>query len=373
MPGSIAPAHDRALDVLAGLLPELEEELDAPGSRFFDRLCEAVCRLVGLERAGLVLYDKARQLVIPVGSHGVDPAIRAQIYGTLEETPMAQTALAENRVVVSSDLTGQLPDRYASFAGITTLACVPVSAGGRWLGVIFADRGGRPFDLSEEERQTMLAFGKGAALAATARIGAVQAMRARELASRLDLARELHESVVQRLFGISLALGSEHELSQVERERISTEIGEALTDMRTTIAQPLRTPPLDTGITLVEELERLRGHHASLPISVDWEPGVEAPAGHKGLAQAVLAEGLRNCAKHADPTEVLVRVGRDGGAFTLEVANDGAHASESKSAGMGLRLAALEAMGARGMVEFGPQGEDRWRVRLVLPSPEDGG
>jgi hypothetical protein len=34
---------------------------------------------------------------------------------------------------------------------------------------------------------------------------------------------------------------------------------------------------------------------------------------------------------------------------------------------MGLRLAAFEALQQGGVVEFGPSGEDGWRVRLVVP------
>ena len=56
-----------------------------------------------MRRAGLLLYDDTRKLVVPVGSHGVRPEIMDQIYGTLEETPIAQRALSEDRVVEVSE------------------------------------------------------------------------------------------------------------------------------------------------------------------------------------------------------------------------------------------------------------------------------
>ena len=34
---------------------------------------------------------------------------------------------------------------------------------------------------------------------------------------------------------------------------------------------------------------------------------------------------------------------------------------------MGLRLAAVEAIGRGGVVEFGPESNEEWRVRLVVP------
>jgi signal transduction histidine kinase len=67
-----------------------------------------------------------------------------------------------------------------------------------------------------------------------------------------------------------------------------------------------------------------------------------------------------------------VRVGRVDGAFALEVRNDGITAGgeqPGRGAGMGLRLAAFEALQRGGVVEFGPEGGDRWRVRLVVPLP----
>ncbi len=370
-----AQSETTALDVIVGLVPELENEFESRGTGFFDRLCEVFCRLTSLERAGLMLYDEARKLVVPAGSHGLDRELLAPVFGTLDETPIAQVALAENRVVeVSDDLARHVPQRYARFAGITTLTCTPVSAAGRWLGVIFADRGGGHFELTEEERQTMLTLGKAAALAASSRRGVGQQIRARTLSARLELARELHQRVVQRLFGVSLVLGSEHELSEQERRRCADEIQEALADMRAAFARPVTAPSLDTGATLREEMTRLGGHYAHLPLRLDWEPGAEVPEGLEPLTQSVLAEALRNCDKHARPTRVDVRIGEQQGAFSLEVENDGVagepDAGGARGAGMGLRLAMLEAVQLGGMVEFGPLGEDSWRVRLVLPAGE---
>jgi hypothetical protein len=66
---------------------------------------------------------------------------------------------------------------------------------------------------------------------------------------------------------------------------------------------------------------------------------------------------------------VRVHVGRIDGAFVLEVRNDGAR-PETRGAGMGLRLAAVEALQRGALVEFGPEGGD-WRLRLVVPLEDD--
>jgi signal transduction histidine kinase len=281
-------------------------------------------------------------------------------------------------VEVTGELERWVPERYARIGGVDTLTCTPVSAGGRWLGVVFADRGGGRFTLTEDERHAMWTLGKTAALAASVRIATNQQGRARLLQARIDLAREIHERVVQRLFGVSLVLGSEGALDEEVRRRCAEEMQAALKDLRDALARPLAPPTLDTGATLREELARLGRHYKELPLELDWEPGVEVPEDVEPLAQSVLAEALRNADKHADPTSVRVRVGSVDGTFVLEVRNDGAgkHSRVSRGTGMGLRLAAAEALGRGALVEFGPEGgpdSSEWRVRLVVPTDEERG
>jgi GAF domain-containing protein len=170
-----------ALDVIVELLGALDGASQS-GRDFYNRLCEACCRLGAMERAGLLLYDDARQLVVVVGSHGLEEGMLSELYGTLEETPIAQVALSEDRVVeVTGDLERWVPERYARIGGVETVCCVPVSAAGRWLGVIFADRGGTRFELTDAERDDLWTLGKTAALAASVRIATSQQGRARLL------------------------------------------------------------------------------------------------------------------------------------------------------------------------------------------------
>ena len=87
----------------------------------------------------------------------------------------------------------------------------------------------------------------------------------------------------------------------------------------------------------------------------------------------VLAEALRNADKHARPEQLSVSVAAPDGAFVLEVTNDGVDPRRSGTgAGMGLRLAALDALARGGVLEFGPAGDDLWRVRLLVPLEDEG-
>src|SRR5262249_52963583 len=128
---------------------------------------------------------------------------------------------------------------------------------------------------------------------------------------------------------------------------------------------PLGPLPAETGTTLAAELERVR-RSPGMVVAVDWHGESSVPADLEPLAQSVLAEALRNIAKHADPSRVEVAVSRDDEDFVLEVRNDGARPVDGEP-GMGLRLAAFEALQQGGTVESGPWGGGRWVARLVVP------
>jgi signal transduction histidine kinase len=352
------------VELLAGI------DTDTSSNEFYDRICEAICRLTTMRRAAIFLADAGRRRVRAVGSHGTSFEQLSALRPTLFNTPIAQRALLEDEVIVVSEQIEQaVPAEYARMLGITTLVCTPLSAAGRAYGVICADRGGGRFELSDGERHLLWTLGKTAALVATARNATRQQERARRLTERLDLAREIHERVLQRLFGVSLALSAEKALEPEERERCRVETQEAVSDLRRALERPLAPLPPETGTTLEAELERLSSSTA-LPLTVDWQPGLMVPGDVEPLAQSVLAEALRNIAKHATASQVQVWVACDTDTFTLEVRNDGAR-SDVRGAGMGLRLATFEALQHGGVLEFGPAREDSWRVRLVVPLPSE--
>jgi signal transduction histidine kinase len=358
------------LEVFVELLAEIDVQTSS--TEFYDRICEAICRLTTMRRAAIFLADSSRRRVRAVGAHGTSFSQLAALRPTLVNTPIAQRALLEDRVVVVSEAVEEaVPPEYAELLGITTLVCTPLSAAGRAYGVICADRGGGRFELSDGERHLLWTLGKTAALVAAARNVTRQQERTRRLSERLELAREVHESVLQRLFGVSLALGAKQPLDRAERERCQVEMQEALSDLRRTLERPLAPLPPETGTTLASELERVR-RSPGMAVEVDWRGDFTVPTDIEPLAQSVLAEALRNVSKHANASRVEVSVSRDKRNFALEVRNDGV-TQAAPGFGMGLRLAAFEARQHGGAVEFGACETDEWRVRLAVPLEQGAG
>jgi signal transduction histidine kinase len=216
------------------------------------------------------------------------------------------------------------------------------------------------------DRYLLWTLGKAAALASVARIVATQAETARQLEHRIDLAREIHEGVIQRLFGVSMALDGEGDLPSDARRRCASETQAALVDLRTALQRPLGRAPRATQTTFTEEVKRLARMHPEMGLTLKRGTGVEVPAALEPLAQSVLAEAVRNADKHAHPTKVEISVSRHDGTFVLEVANDGVNGRQRRP-GMGLRLAALEALHSGGVIEFGEREPGTWKVRLVVP------
>jgi signal transduction histidine kinase len=359
------PGPIEALDAFVEVLGDAEAGTSQDA--FYGRLCYVICQLAEMDRAVLFRYDEARRRVRAAGVHNLDISIFEGGHVSVESAPIARQALETDTVVeFPSPSPGDLPEEYRSLLRGGSLVCVPLAAAGRWIGVVLCDRAsGAP--LAQREQHLLWTLGKTAALAAVARIATFEAERSRQLQQRIDIAREVHDSVVQRLFGVSLALDSEGEFPHEERQRAAAEIQRALGDLKTVVQQPLGRESRPTQTTLAEEVDRLAHKHADLKVELQQGSELDVPITLEPLAQSVLAEALRNAHKHAKPTRVTVNGGKRDGAFILEVTNDGVSGPTRQTTGMGLRLAAFEALRVGGFVEFGARADDMWQVRLVVP------
>lgn len=354
--------HVMRVDVLEAVV-ELLSRVEEGGSseRFYSRLCEAVCRLSPMDRALIFRYDERLGRVRAAGAYGIDLGLFEDAHLTVDSAPIAKIALEEDRVIeIPPDVEPDVPPRYRPLLRDGTMACAPISAAGRWMGAILADRPGHE-PLSESERDLLWTLGKMAALATFARVATTQQQMARRLQERIDLAREIHESVIQRLFGVLLAFSSDAELDREARERCAAELQAALSDLRRALQRPLGRSPRATHTTLLAEIDRLGATLA--PGSA--EVGVPEPL--EPLAQSILAEAVRNAHKHANPTRVEVALTQSDGTWKMEVVNDGVAGGRRGTTGMGLRLAAMEALHGGGIVEFGEREPGIWRVSLAVP------
>ena len=356
-------ALETFVELLAGA------DVDGQTDDFYSRLCEATCRVASMDRAIIFRYDDARRRVHAAGSYGIELDLFENAHLTVESAPIARQSLEEDRVIeVRDDDTPEVPEEYRDLLREATLVCTPMSAAGRWLGVILSDRGAGRAPLTRQRapgavgaRQDGGARHARAARHQPARAGADAAgadrPRARRARGRDPAAVRRAARVLQpgRAVAPRRASGSRPSC----RRRCST-CG-ARSSGRSAAWRRRRTP------RCWRRSARLRREHPDLQIQLTrGSERVQVPRQVEPLAQSVLAEAVRNAHKHARPSRVEVTLDRSDGTLTLEVANDGV-SGRPKSTGMGLRLAALEALQVGGIVEFGEREPGTWRVRLAVP------
>jgi signal transduction histidine kinase len=367
MTSAYTPGPIEALDAFAEVLADAEA--GSTRDAFYGRMCFAICSLASMDRAVLFRYDEALRRVRVAGAHNLDINVFEADEVSVDTVAIAREALERDAVIEIHDPSPEaVPQRYRPLIRDGTLVCVPLVAAGRWIGVALCDRASGD-TLSQREQHLLWTLGKTAALAAAARIATFEGERARELQHRIDMAREVHDGVVQRLFGVSLALDADGDFPAEARKRAAAEIQQALGELKSVVQQPLGRTARPTPTTLAQEVERL----ARTDIGFKVEPVAvgEVPPELEPLAQSVLREALRNAQKHASPTTVTVSADMKDDVFVLEVVNDGVNGKTKQTTGMGLRLAAFEALQVGGFVEFGARDGDKWQVRLVVPTGDD--
>jgi signal transduction histidine kinase len=148
-------------------------------------------------------------------------------------------------------------------------------------------------------------------------------------AERARIARELHDSISQDLFSLSLlAAGLRKAL------RGSPELRPELAAMERTAARAMREmqalllelrPVALEDVGLVPAIAELcQAYQARLGIQVSTELGEVAldPVAEHAVLR-VVQEALGNAARHGQPDTILVRLGQQDGTVTLEVRDDG--------------------------------------------------
>ncbi|HEX8918682.1 MAG TPA: GAF domain-containing protein, partial [Chloroflexota bacterium] len=158
-----------------------------------------------------------------------------------------------------------------------------------------------------------------------------QAQEVAVLEERQRLARELHDSVSQALYGIALGAKTARSLAESDPARVVEPLEYVLTlaeaglnEMRALIFE-LRPESLESE-GLVAALEKQVAaihsrHQISVDATLDREPNV--PLVTKEALYRIAQEALHNTVKHARATSVLVRLmsGPDG--VTLEIRDNG--------------------------------------------------
>ena len=321
----------------------LDAELNLPV--VLRRIIEEARDLVDAQYGALgVLTEDGRALdqFLTVGlSHEEERAIGARPTGR----GVLGTLIAEDKPLRLANLASS-PESFgfpAHHPDMTSFLGVPVRVHGEVYGILYLTNKKTAPEFSEDDEELVLALAMAAGIAIeNARLHGL--VRDRALTEDRDrIARDLHDSVIQRLFAIGLSLQGTARL--VERPEAVMRIGEAIDKLDETIRQ-LRKAIFDIELTinkeglhpkvldLVHELRPVLGLLPQVSFSGPVDTVVSDSLAEEVLA--VLREALTNVGKHARASQVVITIAA-GEELRLVVADDGVGMGDAKAAGLGLK------------------------------------
>ena len=329
-------------------------EADANLTTLLKSIVESATSLVGARYGALGVLASDGTSLASFITHGIDDRQRAQIgelprgAGVLGETIRLAHPLRVEDLATHPGRSG-FPANHPpmkQFLGVPVI----VEDGTVFGNLYLTDHlSGEPF--SAEDEDLVAGFGRAAGLVIDQ---AKLRSHVRDLSiaeERERLARDLHDTVIQRLFGVglSLQLALSGFLEDSVRERINTsldELNETIHDIRTTIFE------IDQERSDADSLE---DRIESLTIEVASRLGVQVQlkmlAGIDDLVAArcaqhvvqALREILSNIVRHSQAGRVDVELSIDENMLVLMVKDDGVGFASAASGGRGLHNLASRA------------------------------
>jgi nitrate/nitrite-specific signal transduction histidine kinase len=335
------------------------------------RSLEQVLAVMECEVGAVYLLDEESAVLRLAAWYGIPPDAVAQ--ATVVQPGEGLTGwVFEQRepVVVSRMADGPRPLLAFPAAGDQTYVGAPMCTTEQAVGVLsMVGAPGQQF--SAEERALLAAIASQMAVTVENVRLRAEAEQVAVLRERERLARELHDSVTQSLYSLTLWIEAGQrsaradDLDRVEEylERLEEGTRQAIRDMRLLVYE-LRPPALERdGLVgaLQERLDAVEKRSGVQPrLVVEGESEFPSPM-EEGLYR-IAQEALNNALKHAAPSAVTVRLRACDAAVELEITDDG----------IGFDLAAVGDKGGMGLANMRQRAAQLGGTLSVLSAPGKG-
>jgi signal transduction histidine kinase len=338
-------------------------------------------------RVGLLhLLDEDGEALHLAVQQGLPPGIAGYLKAQPQENALWDRVMNDNQTLVVADLLStagnQRIDRAAYPAGVPTYIGVPIHAKGRLLGVLSVfGESVQKFSAEDIALLAVIADHIGVALE-TARLRQ-RAEQAAVMEERQRLARELHDSVTQALYSLTLFAEAGQDsiraadLPQAEHylSRLGETAQQALREMRLLIYElrPLTLQQEGLVGALRQRLETVE-RRARVETQLVVDAPLELPADVEQSLYRIAQEALNNALKHSAATQVTIHVGLEGRILRLAVIDNGQGFDlESFKDRTGIGLASMreraESLGGRLLIDSTPgQGTC---VEVLVPLSDD--
>lgn len=301
--------------------------------------------LVGATAAWVVVPSRRESLVVEAADGtGTEDLVGSTLSATesLSARTMAEGAplwipdmAADPAVVAAGRRLGLGPGLY-----------LPMLAKDVPVGVLVVGRGGAGEPFEPAEAQALEVFASAASIVLSLGQAREELDVLRIVSEHERIARDLHDTVIQRLFAVGMSLQGLHRLADgVLAERIDEAvdaIDQVIREIRHTIFElnnPALRPESSPGIRrqltdLVSASAEQLGFQPRVAFRGDFDRSISTEVVKHLLA--VAQEGLSNVARHARASAVDIVLSAEDGVLTLTVADDGTGIPEGPSAGQGL-------------------------------------
>ena len=274
------------------------------------------------------------------------------------EASISRRAMTESAPILVGDLSSASvsPAEVRALELGPSLFC-PLSGEDRVLGVLAVARARGSSHFTAGDVALVEVFANAATVALT--LGEARTdLEQLEVASEHErIGRDLHDTVIQRLFALGMGLQSIQRLTTgpvAERiDRVVDGLDEVIRDIREAIFHLERPAMATSGLRLtVNEIATAVEEQLGFSPRIGFQGPVDSvtSAPLQGHVVAVLTETLSNVARHARASSVDVVIAAEDGTLLVSVADDGVGLPAGRTAGNGLRNIAERAHALSGSV-----------------------
>jgi len=316
-------ALDAAVRGISGVL-ELSQVLQL--------IVDRVRELVGARYAALGIVDE-QGLITEFITSGITAEQRAAIGDLPHGRGLLGLIIRENRAYRIPKIQAH-PESYGfppNHPPMTSFLGVPITVNGQPVGRLYlTDKQGAPeFSADDQALVEMFALHAGIAME-RARLHE-QVQRLAVFDERDRISRELHDSVIQMIYGVTLSLDDVPEMVATAPDEAGQRVDEAIDALNGVIRDirhfifGLRPLLLDSG-SLNEGLRSLAGElqrNTATEIAIHGEAPEDLPLATVADLLAVAREALANVARHAKAQHASLTITTSDDEISLEIADDG--------------------------------------------------
>jgi len=296
-------------------------------------LVNTAVEMLHADKGSLMIWDEKKERLVARAAYGFNPETVAKISIAPGQGLAGRVALSgEPAIVEDTSLNGRVTPFIIESEKLRALMQVPIRVAGEVYGVFSADYL-QPHHFTEDQIRLLTAFAQRAGLAIETAALYESEEQIAIMQERNRLARDLHDSVTQSLYGVSLyAEVATQLLKSGDSEKVNENLQElkrmaldALAEMRLLIYELRPSVFEQEGLvaaiqTRLDAVEGRLGLETSFVIEgeISLPPRVE-----EGLYR-IAQEALNNVLKHANAKTVAITLAQDANKIHLEVADDGA-------------------------------------------------